>query len=197
MERLRETLVAGALAGAVVACGAPAVDMLGDAMRDAGGLLVDAGALLTDAGLALDGAAVDVDAAADAMGSDASAQAGPAVEFYEAECDQENEYGHVIDGRYGGIREMYRDFAVDTSGLAHVTALGCDPQRIPVYKCPESADPRFCEGAPLRDLDCTSAAFAIGDGVIRVRCGNKGILPDGSVASWVGYKRAKLFVSRL
>ena len=65
---LRRTVIAGLIAGVVASCGPTGVDMMGDAMVDAGEMMMDAGRIMMDGGDALD-------AAADSMTPDAEAQA--------------------------------------------------------------------------------------------------------------------------
>lgn len=170
---MKKTVWASVLVVGLLACDEEIADLSGEALRDAGQVLSDAGALLSDAG---NDAALAED--------DAGPAAPPRSETVEVPCDERYERTKATDQTIplGGQLEhaeyvtanYYATVRTDTSALVGVDAIACDLVPVGVNQPVVACEPLWtCTGSdtPPEAARCRTVTATIGEGFVRVQCG--------------------------
>lgn len=180
MEKRRAAVLAVGTVLVLLAC-SDGIDMMGDAMVDAGETLIDAGDVL-------DGATSD---------------AGAQVMTFETECEP-HIVERITDRASGTVVDETTHYYAEVSvpGLSaeaveSALAVMCDKEilGLPPAGCPAE---RICEPTPVTPLACNTDTPQIEDGRVRVRCGQSRTLraADGTGTVVVGdrWRRVRFVV---
>lgn len=185
----RRTVLAGLVAAAVVACGAPARDMLGEAMKDAGEAMEGAGraghggrggSALTDAGQALqDAGAALVDDAGELDAGRAVAQPAEST-VLEGTCSTLSGRRYTNGSEASGAATYYAKVPVgdrDALELVGASLVLCDWTVIgepPLAACPENTVCDALGTFPWPSGECSVvSSFEVRDGAVWAPCGSR------------------------
>lgn len=184
MSRTSDIVLAGIVAGLVVACSDIATETMGDMAVDAGGLLRQMGSAMESAGDDLVDAGDTVRDTAGAMVKDAAAQGSegataPEPIYMESACDivvktTNTTYPDAGDDRFTRTEQHYAEFDIGDLGPGTIRGLtvvlcGYAPQPAKASTCPEGA---ICAPETDATLSCAAQGGAqVEAGKVRVACG--------------------------
>lgn len=183
--KFRVGLLVGVIVGtaASIACSDAATDIMGNAMRDAGGMLVDAGLGLMDAGS-------DVRDASEAMLD--AARADSSVTVREITCDQTATRTDVYTGNTYTVETFYAIVPMPSRprlSTKRLETISCDLEYF------DRSTPGTCSAVSCSDTSpdlaafCTAGTPTIADNRLYVSCGSRQTFtfPEGSTSTPYSY----------